>query len=74
MAKCMLTGTGPMKINKISHSNRKVKQWRQPNTQNKRIWDEVEGRWVRLTLSTRAIRTIDKKGLRPAFKDEGLLD
>jgi large subunit ribosomal protein L28 len=68
----MLTGRGPMKINKISHSNRKVKQWRQPNTKNKRIWDEVQGRWIRLTLSTRAIRTIDKKGLLQSFKDEGL--
>lgn len=72
MAKCSFTGKRPLSGNKISHSHRKTKRWQKPNVQSKRIWDEENGRWVRLRVSTRALRTIGKKGLAKAAKDAGV--
>ena len=43
-----------------------------PNVQDKRIFVPELGRWIRLRLSTRALRTITKKGLMRFLKDEGL--
>lgn len=44
----------------------------QPNLQLKRIYLSEENRWVRVRLSTRALRTVTKKGLSQYLKDEGL--
>ena len=60
---CELTGKRPNVANKVSHSNIKTKKRQLPNLQNKRLWWEQGGRHVKLKLSTRALRTISKKGL-----------
>ncbi len=67
--KCIFTGKRPNVANKVSHSHRKSKKRQVPNIQAKRLWWEEGGRFVRLRLSTSAIRTIDKKGLN-TFADE----
>ncbi len=72
MAKCKFTGKKPMAGNRVSHSQRKTKHWQQPNVQSKRVWDEENGQWVRLRLSTRALRTITRKGLQAAARDAGV--
>jgi large subunit ribosomal protein L28 len=72
MAKCKFTGKKPMAGNRVSHSQRKTKHWQQPNVQSKRIWDEENGQWVRLRVSTRALRTITRKGLQAAARDAGV--
>jgi len=69
----MLTGKRPNVGNKVSHSHRKSKKRQYPNLQFKRVWWEKGGRYVRLRVSTRALRTIDKKGLQ-AFADEAGVD
>jgi len=69
----MLTGKRPNVGNKVSHSHRKSKKRQYPNLQSKRVWWEQGGRFVRLRVSTRALRTIDKKGLQ-AFADEAGVD
>lgn len=61
--RCAFTGKRPNVANKISHSHRKSKKRQAPNIQAKRLWWEEGGRFVRIRLSTRAMRTIDKKGL-----------
>ena len=43
-----------------------------PNIQRKRIYVPELGRSVRLKVSARALRTIDKKGLLPFLRDNGL--
>ena len=64
MAKrCQVTGKGPMVGHKVSHSNRKTKKRTLPNLQTHRFWVPGEKRWVRLRLSTSAIRDIDKRGI-----------
>jgi large subunit ribosomal protein L28 len=60
---CQVTGKGPIVGNNVSHANNKTKRRFLPNLQSRRFWVESENRWVRLRVSTNAIRTIDKKGI-----------
>lgn len=70
--KCQLTGKGPLVGNKVSHSNRKSKMRQLPNLQKKRIFVPELNRWVRVRLSARALRTVNKKGLMSFLSDQGL--
>lgn len=70
---CPLTGKRPNTANRVSHSNIKTKKRQLPNLQIKRIWWEKEQRFVKLRLSTRALRTLRKKSLE-AFASEAGLD
>lgn len=67
--KCPLTGKGPMVGNNVSHANNKTKRRYLPNLQEKRFWLESEKRFVRLRISTRGIRIIDKYGIEAVLKD-----
>ena len=53
----------PWLENRVSHANNKNKRRFLPSLHQKRFWLESEKRWVRLRLSSAAIRTIDKKGI-----------
>ncbi len=70
--KCQITGKKPMSARHISHAHNVTPRWQKPNIQRKRIYVAELGRWVRLRISTRAMRTLDKKGLLRFLKDEGL--
>jgi len=70
--RCSLTGKKPLVGNRVSHSNRKTKRRQLPNIQDKRIFVPELGRAVRVRVSTRALRTIDKKGLMAFLRDQGL--
>ncbi|MCT2588853.1 50S ribosomal protein L28 [Streptomyces sp. N2-109] len=65
-AHCQLTGAQPRFGNSISHSHRRTSRRFDPNIQRKRYWLPSEGRHVRLTLSTKAIRAIDTMGIEAA--------
>lgn len=71
--KCMLTGKRPNVANKVSHSNIKTKKRQLPNVHKRRFWWAEGDRFVTLKVSTRAMRTIDKKGLQ-TFADESGVD
>ena len=58
--------------NNVSHANNKTRRRQLPNLQSKRIFVPELNRWVRLRVSTRALRTLNKKGLMTYLKDEGL--
>jgi len=49
--------------NNVSHANNKTRRRFLPNLQTHRFWVESENRFVRLRISTKAMRTIDKKGI-----------
>ena len=70
--KCIITGKKPMVANHVSHAHNKTKRRQLPNLQRKRFWLSDEKRWVRLRLTTRAIRTIDKKGLKTVLREAGI--
>jgi large subunit ribosomal protein L28 len=63
MAKSDITGKRRMKGNHVSHSNIKTKRWQNVNVQERRLWVPELGKFVRLNVTTRDIRSIDKKGL-----------
>ncbi|QQD22644.1 50S ribosomal protein L28 [Venatoribacter cucullus] len=60
---CQVTGKGPAVGNKVSHSQIKTKRRFLPNLQHHRFWVESENRFVRLRISTKGMRIIDKKGI-----------
>ncbi|WP_462136980.1 50S ribosomal protein L28 [Candidatus Mycalebacterium sp.] len=70
--RCSITGKGPLAGNHVSHANNKVRRRQLPNLQTKRIFVPELDKFVKIKLSTRALRTIDKKGLIPFLKSEGL--
>ena len=70
--KCVFTGKRPNTANQVSHSNRKSKKRQLPNLQTRRLWWAEGERFVRLRLSTRALRTIDRKGLQAYAEEVGL--
>jgi large subunit ribosomal protein L28 len=53
----------------VSHANNKTKRRFLPNLHYHRYWVESEKRWVRLRLSTRGMRLIDKKGIDAVVAD-----
>ncbi|MGW6414991.1 50S ribosomal protein L28 [Streptomyces sp. NPDC055055] len=63
---CQLTGAETGFGNKISHSHRRTSRRFDPNIQHKRYWLPSEGRHIRLTLSARAIKTVDTIGIEAA--------
>lgn len=63
MARCELTGKKWMNGHKVSHSNIKNKKKWGVNIQTKRVFDVETGRWVRLKISTSALKTLNKKSL-----------
>jgi len=60
---CQVTGKRPVTGNNVSHSNIKTKRRFLPNLQSHRFWVESEKRFVRLRVSTKGMRVIDKKGI-----------
>ncbi|MFH7594428.1 50S ribosomal protein L28 [Streptomyces racemochromogenes] len=65
-AHCQLTGATPGFGHHVSHSHRRTPRRFDPNVQRKRYWLPSEGRHVRLTLSAKAIRTVDAIGIEAA--------
>ncbi|MBG0814577.1 50S ribosomal protein L28 [Planomonospora sp. ID82291] len=65
-AHCMLTGAAPVFGNRVSHSHRRTRRRWDPNIQHRRYRLPSEGRFVRLTLSARAVKTVDKIGIEAA--------
>jgi large subunit ribosomal protein L28 len=70
--KCKLTGKGPMVGNLVSHANNRHKHRQLPNLQSRRLFVPELNRMVRVRLSTRALRTVTRKGLVPYLREVGL--
>ena len=69
---CAITGKRPSAANNVSHAHNKTKRWQRPNIHVKRLYVPELGRFVRLKLSARALRTIGKRGLMPYLRKRGL--
>lgn len=70
--RCEITGKRTRTGNNVSHSNRKTKRTVKANVHRKRIYLEGEKRWVTLNLSTRALRTMQKRGAAAMIKEANL--
>ncbi|MRI33261.1 50S ribosomal protein L28 [Endozoicomonas sp. OPT23] len=60
---CQVTGKRPVSGNNVSHAHNKTKRRFVPNLHHKRFWVESEKRFVRLRVSAKGMRIIDKKGI-----------
>ena len=64
MAKvCQVTGKRPLSGNNVSHAHNKTRRRFYPNLLTHRFWVESENRFVKLKLSAKGLRVIDKKGI-----------
>ncbi|MBE9373958.1 50S ribosomal protein L28 [Saccharopolyspora sp. HNM0983] len=61
--RCQVTGKQPGYGNNVAHSQRRTKRRWLPNIQRRRYWLPSEGRWVRLRVSAKGIKTIDARGI-----------
>jgi large subunit ribosomal protein L28 len=60
---CVVTGKKPMSGNNVSHANNKTRRVFNLNLHEKRFWVETENRWVRLRVSAKGIKIINKRGI-----------
>jgi large subunit ribosomal protein L28 len=66
---CQVTGKRPQSGNNVSHANNRTRRRFLPNLHYKRFWVESEKRYVRLRVSHKGIRTIDKHGIDKVLAD-----
>lgn len=66
---CQVTGKRPLVGNNVSHANNKTKRRFNPNLQEHRFWIESENRYVKLRVSTKGMRIIDKHGIEKVLQD-----
>lgn len=66
---CQVTGKRPIVGNNVSHANNKTKRRFNPNLQEHRFWLESEKRYVKLRVSAKGMRIIDKHGIEQVLKD-----
>ncbi len=70
--KCALTGKKANNAYAVSHSHRRTKKLQEVNLQSKRIWWPQGNRWVRLNLSTKAIKALKTRGIEAMAKEAGI--
>ena len=65
---CQVTGKRPMTGNNVSHAQNKNKRRFMPNLRFHRFWVDSENRYVRLRVSSKGMKIIDKKGIDEVLK------
>ena len=66
---CQVTGKRPVSGNTVSHANNRKRRRFLPNLHTQRFWLETERRFVSLRVSTRGLRTIEKRGIEVVVAD-----
>jgi len=70
MAKvCQVTGKRPVAGNNVSHAHNKTRRRFLPNLHTHRFWVESENRFVKLRLTAKGMRIIDKNGIDSVLAD-----
>jgi large subunit ribosomal protein L28 len=70
-AGCDVTGVKPLSGNNVSHAHNKTKRRFDPNIHSHRFWLEKENKWVRLNVSKKGLKTIEKLGIEAVLKKLG---
>jgi large subunit ribosomal protein L28 len=65
--RCEITGKGVLSGNNVSHANNKTRRRFLPNLQDASVLSDTLGEAVSMRLSTRAIRTVERRGGIDAF-------
>ena len=67
--RCDFTGKGVQTGNNVSHAQNKTRRRFLPNLHKHRFWVESEQRYVKLRVSSKGMRIIDKKGIDAVLQD-----
>jgi len=67
--RCQVTGRQPSFGNTVSHSHKRTRRRWDPNIQTKRYWLASENRTVKLRLSVKGMRTVDKRGIEAVVRE-----
>lgn len=70
--RCQITGKKANNAMAVSHSHRRTKKLQGVNLQWKRVWWAEGNRWVRLRLSTKAIKTLANKSIQVMANEAGI--
>ena len=65
---CQVTGKRPVAGNNVSHAHNKTRRRFLPNLHTHRFWVEDEKRFVKLRLSAKGMRIVDKLGIEEVLK------
>ena len=60
---CQVTGKKPLSGNNVSHAKNRTKRVFEPNLHKHKFWIESEKRFIKLVVSAKGMRIIDKKGI-----------
>ena len=66
---CQITGKNPAVGNTVSHANNKTRRRFLPNLHHHRFWVPSQNRYVRLRISAKGMRIIDKVGIEAVLAD-----
>ncbi|MCH8105794.1 MAG: 50S ribosomal protein L28 [Proteobacteria bacterium] len=66
---CQVTGKRPISGNNVSHANNRTRRRFLPNLHSHKFWVESENRWVKLRVSSKGMRIIDKNGIDVVIAD-----
>ena len=66
---CQVTGKKPVTGNNVSHANNRTRRRFLPNLHSHKFWVEAENRWVKLKVSAKGMRIIDKNGIEAVLSD-----
>jgi len=66
---CQVTGKKPVTGNNVSHAHNKTRRRFLPNLHTHRFWVESEKRWVKLKVSAKGLKTINKHGIEKVLAD-----
>ncbi len=61
--RCEVTGKLPMAGNNVSHANNKNRRRFLPNLHSHRFWHPTQNRFVKMKVSCKGMRIIDKYGI-----------
>jgi large subunit ribosomal protein L28 len=66
---CQVTGKKPMTGNNVSHAKNRTRRRFEPNLHSHRFWVEAEKRFIKLRISSKGMRIIDKLGIDQVLAD-----
>ena len=66
---CQVTGKRPLSGNNVSHAKNRTRRKFLPNLHTHRFWVDSEKRYVKLRVSSKGMRIIDKKGIDQVLAD-----
>ena len=67
--KDQLTGKGPMAGNSVSHAHNKTRRRWGVNLQTKRFYLPEQQRWIKLRVSAKTLKTINRNGIEAVLRE-----